>query len=47
MDKIMSSHFFKQAGLPMAFSKAYYLKDGKENVEEDIGKSFTLSLIHI
>ena len=47
MDKIMSSHFIKQAGLPMAFSKAYYLKDGKENIEEDIRKSFTLSLIHI
>ena len=45
MDKIMSSHFFKQAGLPMAFSKPYYLKDGKENVEEDIGKSFTLPVV--
>ena len=45
MDKIMSSHFFKQAGLPMAFSKAYYLKDGKENIEEDIRKSFTLPVV--
>lgn len=45
MDKIMSSHFFKQAGLPMAFSKPYYLKDGKAQVEKDIRDSFSFPVV--
>lgn len=45
MDKIMSSHFFKQAGLPMAFSKPYYLKEGKAEVEKDIRESFSFPVV--
>ncbi len=45
MDKIMSSHFFKQAGLPMAFSKPYYVRDGKTQVEKDIRKSFSFPVV--
>ncbi len=45
IDKIMSSHFFKQAGLPMAFSKPYYLRDGKEIVEKDIRENFSFPVV--
>ncbi|WP_297021293.1 D-alanine--D-alanine ligase [uncultured Dialister sp.] len=45
MDKIMSSHLFKQAGMPMAHSKAYYLKDGKEKVLEDICENFDFPVV--
>lgn len=45
MDKIMSSHLFKQAHLPMADSKAYYLKDGKAEVKEDILRHFSLPVV--
>lgn len=45
MDKIMSSHLFKQAQLPMADSKAYFLQDGKEWVEKDILDRFSLPVV--
>ncbi len=45
MDKIMSSHFFKQAGIPMAFSKPYYAKDGLDEVEKDIRSSFSFPVV--
>ncbi|HBK27079.1 MAG TPA: D-alanine--D-alanine ligase [Dialister sp.] len=45
MDKIMTSHFFKQANLPMADSKPYYLKDGKEAVKADILSHFTFPVV--
>lgn len=45
MDKIMSSHLFKQAGLPMAHSRAYFLKDGKEQVMESILSEFAFPVV--
>lgn len=39
MDKIMSSYLFKQAGIPMAHSKPYYLKDGIVYIMNDIKRS--------
>lgn len=45
MDKIMSSHLFKQAHLPMAESKPYYLKDGKDKVAADILQQFSLPVV--
>ena len=45
MDKIMTSHLFKQGHLPMAYSKPYYLKDGKGNVAKDILDHFSLPVV--
>ena len=36
MDKIVSSRIFKQAGLPMSKSQAYYLSEGIDAVEKEI-----------
>ena len=45
MDKIMSSHLFKQAGLPMAHSHPYFLKDGKEQVISGILSEFSFPMV--
>ena len=45
MDKIMSSYLFKQAGIPMAHSKPYYLKDGIVYIMNDIKKEFGLPVV--
>lgn len=45
MDKIMSGRVFKQAGLPMAKSEAFYLKDGKEKAAEEIRRDFTFPVV--
>lgn len=45
MDKIMSSHLFKQAGLPMAHSHPYFLRDGKEQVISDILSEFSFPMV--
>lgn len=45
MDKIMSSHLFKQAGLPMAHSHPYFLKDGKDKVISGILSEFSFPVV--
>lgn len=45
MDKIMSSHLFKQAGMPMAQSKPYYLQKGEKFVKEDILRNFSFPVV--
>lgn len=41
MDKIVSSRIFKQAGLPMSKSQAYYLSEGIDAVEKEILNEFS------
>lgn len=45
MDKIFSSRLFKQAGLPMAKSKPYYLTEGKVPVLNDILDTFDFPVV--
>lgn len=45
MDKIFSSRVFKQAGLPMAKSKPYYLAEGKDLVVNDILRNFDFPVV--
>lgn len=45
MDKIFSSRLFKQAGLPMAKSRPYYLTDGIDSVCRDILDTFELPVV--
>lgn len=45
MDKIFSSRLFKQAGLPMAKSKPYYLTHGIDAVCKDILDTFELPAV--
>ena len=45
MDKIISSRVFKDAGVRMAFSKPYYLKNGIDTVAESIEKNFKFPVV--
>lgn len=45
MDKITSSHVFKAAGIRMAISKAYRLKDGIEAAEKEILQHFPFPIV--
>ena len=46
MDKIISSRVFKDAGVRMAFSKPYYLKNGIDTVAESIEKNFKFPVVY-
>ena len=45
MDKIVSSRIFKQAGLPMSKSQAYYLSEGIDAVEKEILNEFSFPVV--
>lgn len=45
MDKIMSNRVFSQAGIRMAFSRPYYLKDGIDVARKSIEKEFKLPVV--
>lgn len=45
MDKIMSAHVFQNAGIPMARSMPFYLKDGMDRVAEIIIDSFSFPVV--
>ena len=45
MDKIMTSYLFKQAGMPMAHSKPYYLKNGIAENARDICENFSFPVV--
>lgn len=45
MDKIISSRIFKEAGVRMAFSKPYYLKNGIDTADESIKRNFRFPVV--